>query len=296
LVVGDLPYGYDPSAMAEPPKVIKRPTTWSTSDALNAIIGVASGDYVVLLKAGDRMPAQRLRRQAAFLDQHAHVDIVGGSHAAHESNAPEVFPELDHEIKAELLGQHPLVLGGCMIRASFVRREQTRFNPQMAVLAELNFLCNCAARGARMASSRELSLLEGAAAPADPRISPATLAYCVTSARLALWPRLFPGLTEQDVKILAEIHALNWPGDPKFAQQIIGVMARICNAEEDFGARVNAEALIRVLRREAIRMIRVYVDARAIDMRWIQRLFEDQEVAAFLAPAARHLPIGTLGQ
>lgn len=103
-------------------KVLKRPHEVIRFDqnqgivaGLNACIAAASTPFIVRMDADDRMPADRIARQLAFMDAHPEVDVAGAAMAVFGSGIRVWSKPEDHaSIQASLLWgpslNHPTVV------------------------------------------------------------------------------------------------------------------------------------------------------------------------------------------
>lgn len=278
----------DVDALADAGRIVLW-TGWhdTPATAWNAALTQAGGDYLVFVCAGDLLSPERLERQLAFMVLHPHIDVLGCAlHGGASGDPAQTFPELNHEIQAELLGSAPLLLSACMVRSSFMKRAGIRFDPEQAQDTGLHFLCKCAAYGASFATLREP--LHRPVQVAD---TPPDAVHARPLPRTPLLAYFFPFLPGKDIQLLAQLHATHWPPEREFAERMLCALSRAALPEQDPPhEQVGKEALVRVLRRDAIRLLRIFFQAGLVDQAWIDRQFADAMVAQFLAPAGRELP------
>ena len=65
--------------LSRPFRIIRFDTNRGIVAGLNAAVASATTPYVVRMDADDRMPAYRIERQLAWMDQHPDVDVAGGA-------------------------------------------------------------------------------------------------------------------------------------------------------------------------------------------------------------------------
>ncbi len=277
--------GFAPSA-----QVLRLPAGCDTAAARNMTMRRARGEYLVFLAPGDADTPDRLHRQLSFLEARPEIDVVG-SWLAVDGDAAEPIrgAELDHEIKAELLGLQPLALRGCMLRKRFLDKANIRHDPEFAAHEELQFLCKCAQAGARFA--RIPAPLHGEEIELEParKMKPALVADFAIKARVPLIAHLFPQLSHHEVQRIAQLYAHLWAPEPDFAALLLAALAK---ASATAGCALGSErqTLARVLRREAVRLVQVFFEAKLIDREWLDIQYLNAEVALFLTPVSALMP------
>lgn len=272
---------------------IPLPDDLDVAAARNLMLRRQNADAIVFCERGDLDRPQRLERLAAFLAMHPEIDVVSHWTTVGNQDDPGVVrrcAEADHEIKADLLSLHPLRLGQCMVRRSFLDRKGVLHEASAGVHSGLDFLCRCAAAGARFASIAEVLQSEG---PAQEATAPAQHARAAAMARGAWLARVFPLLTQEELALLGEIYAHLWPPESDFAHRLLTVLAK-ATAHAPSACGTEPETLTRVLRGEAVRLLTVFGQAGLIDQAWIDARFTEPEIAQFLAPASERLPLRPL--
>ncbi len=64
--------------LSRPFRVIRFDTNQGIVAGLNAAVAAVTSPYVIRMDADDRMPADRIERQLAWMDEHPAVDVAGG--------------------------------------------------------------------------------------------------------------------------------------------------------------------------------------------------------------------------
>ena len=266
---------------------------WAQQEAMRA------ADALLFCEAGQSSTPVRVQRLAAFLEAHPDLSVV--SHWLGEGSdsgaAVRRRPELDHEIKAELLGTQPLVLAHCLVRTSFLVRTGIRHDAEFTVHGDLHLLCRSAAAGARFAVLAEALMTPDeapAAAPASNAAEQIHATQLATRARSPWMRAVFSHLTQDELALLGELHAHWWAPEATFAEQLLTVMAKGC-LQAPHAHGTERETLARVFRREAVRLLTVFARANLIDQAWIDARFALPDVAEFLAPASAELPVRPSG-
>jgi Glycosyl transferase family 2 len=277
-------------------RVIRLPSGCDAAAARNLALHHARGDSIVFSAPGDLHAPGGLRRLADFLAAHAEIDGVGSWLApAIAGGEPLRFAELDHEIKADLLGPCPLPLRSCLLRRRFLDDSGVRHDAEFVAHGDLHFLVKCAVAGARFAViPQALCTLasddDGDDDEARRSADPAQQARFAIRARAPLIASVFPQLTQEQSQLLGQLHAHLWPPDADFAQRLLATLAGACvHASAALGTE--RETLARVLRREALRLIQIFFNAGLADRGWLDAQFGNAEVALFLAPVSAQLPM-----
>lgn len=279
------------AVLATPPfpniHLIQLPVAFDRATARNMALAQSTGDYVVFLDAGDVAAPERLQRQAALLETRPTIDIVGCWCETDEG--PLRFAERHQDIVAEYLSPRPLLLSACMVRRSFLERSGVRHDPEFTVHDDLHLLCKSTAVGARFAVIPEVLHTPAASPAASDPVRAATLAM---RARALVLAYLLPKCSGEDVNEIAQLYAHLWPPTLEFAEHLLGTLASACFRPSAAPEQqpVEHETLTRTLRHEALRLLRVFFNAGLADKDWLERQFERDEIAAFLAPAANQLP------
>lgn len=249
-------------------------------------------DAMLFCEEGEQSTPDRLLRLSAFLASQPGLDIVSHWQLAADSAAdgsPLRTAELDHEIKAELLGPQPLPLSHCLVRRRFVLERGLRHDPELGRHADLHFVCKCAAADARFGTLAEALFRPAPGAPL-PVDDPVELGRLKARARQPWVQATFPHLTQHEIALLGELHAHLWAPDVDFATRLLRAVAKACEqAPEVHGTE--RETLARVLRRDAARLLTVFHHARLIDQAWMDARFEEKDIARFLAPIRPELPL-----
>ena len=277
-------------AQHEGARVLHLPPGSDSAAARNLTLQGANGEWIVFLRAGDVAAPDRLVRQAAFLDTHPEVHIVGGwVRATQGDSEPERCAELDHEIKADLLGPQPMRLRSAMFRKAWLDTTGLRFDAEFVAHGDLHFLCKCAAAGARFAALPVALHGEPDATPSSPGDAERR-GRLAGAARGPLLARVFPRWTQEDMALVALLYAHMWPAEPSFPERMVETLARGC-AQAGGALGTERETLSRVLRREAVRLLQVYAQAGVVTQDWIDERFRSEAVAGFLSPVSAMLPL-----
>jgi hypothetical protein len=266
------------------------PSGSDSAAARNLALRGARGEWIVFLRAGDVDAPDRLGRQAAFLDVHPNVQVLGSwVSTAHDGSAPERCAELDHEIKADLLGPQPMRLRSAMFRKTWLDETGLRFDAEFIAHGDLHFLCKCAAASARFAAL-PVALHAEPDAMLPSLVDANRRGQLAGAARMPLLARVFPRWTQQDIDWVSLLYAHLWPAEPSFAQRMVETLAR-GYAQANGALGTERETLARVLRREAVRLMQVYAQAGVVTQDWIDERFRSQAVASFLSPVSAMLPV-----
>ena len=265
------------------------PAGLDAAAARNLMLRRHDADAVVFYERGDIDHPSRLQRLAGFLAAHPDVDIVGHWSGAGADDVRRCA-EMDHEIKADLLGPQPLRLERCMLRRRLLDQRGVRIDAEFLAHGGLHFLCKCAAADARFAALPEVLQHEAASGAAPGAPEAGMQARAAAGARRPLLSAAFPHLRQDELGLLGELHAAFWAPDPAFAGRVLAVLAKACiHAPGAHGTE--RETLTRVLRHEAVRVLHVFDRAKLIDQAWMDTQFAQPDVAWFLAPATQRLPM-----
>ena len=264
--------------------VIDIPVACDAATAHNLALQEASGRYIVFgSDEGEDNPA-RFSRQVAFLDAFPEIDIVG----SWVDVAGDIWKpgELDHDIKARLLGPKPLQLAACMIRRSFLQRTGVRHDPEFIHGSNFHFLCKCAVAGARFAAIPQVLHRKPSLYSLEQSLKPEQLVADAKKGRRVLLAALFPRLCYADISLMSELYAYHWPPEISFAKRILRILAKACSNLEP-GLSTENETLARVLRHDAVRLLKVFHDANLANSSWLNQQMEEAEISLFLAPAGK---------
>lgn len=267
--------------------VIRLPAGTGEAAAHNLALQRATGDALVFCAPGDADTPERLGRLTDFLAAHPEIDVVG--HWQTLEGETLRFPELDHEIKADLLGPMPIERGVCLFSKRFLDRSGARHDTEFNAHGGFQFLCRCALAGARFAIIPEALQTHSADASASP-VSAQRRAHLAMQARAPLLAALFPHLTHTESQLITQLYNDGWPPEADFAQRLLAAVGKAC-ADAPGALGSERETLARVLRREVLRLIRVFFDAGLADQDWLDYQFNNAQVAALLAPIADQLPL-----
>jgi len=270
-------------------RMIQLPAGSDPAAARNLALRGARGEWIAFLRAGDVDVPDRLGRQAAFLDAHPEIQVVGSWVSTADENAPERCAELDHEIKADLLGPQPMRLRSALFRKSWLDEAGVRFDAEFIAHGDLHFLCKCAAAGARFAALPVPLHAEFDTTPSSP-VEANRRGRLAGAARMPLLARAFPRWTHEDVERVSLLYAHLWPAEPSFPAQMVETLTR-GYAQAHGALGTERETLARVLRREAVRLLQVYADAGVVTQDWIDQRFRSEAVASFLSPVSAMLPL-----
>lgn len=252
--------------------------------AYNAALRQAQGDYIVFWETGDIWQPDRLLRLSRFLQAHPEIDVVG-SWLDSPAGASLSVPELDHEIRAELLGtQRVLQARSCMFRRSFLQQHRLEHDVRFGSHAGLQHLLHrCTLAGARLAAIPAALITTAPPGPQGAGPTAVTGEERVAMQR-DLLSGYFPTLTRQDHAQLALMHADHWPPDASFASRMLALLARAAGAAAA-SMRLEPVSLTRTLRQEAVRLLLRYREAGLVDGGWLADCLASPELAGFLAPA-----------
>lgn len=270
---------------------LELPARTDRAASRNLGLAKAQGSYIAFIEAGDTAVPDRLQRQVAFLDAHPSIDIVG-SWLGHTGlwTSLHKTPELDHEIKAEFLeSQGGLMLRTCMFRTRFLQRTGLRFDAQFDAHNDAHFLYRCSAANARFAVI-PVALCERHVFAGSPSESTSrNVERLVTHARRELLEVYFPHLTGNEVERLCELYSTQWPGDLRFASELLDLMAKASESPAEALNLVPA-TVRRTLRHEAVRLLKIFSGITLNDPDWLASQFTSLSKARLLAPARGELP------
>ena len=101
-------------------RVVTQASNGGITRALNAALPLAQGEYLCRMDADDIARPDRLGRQAAFLDAHPDVALVGSQAAligpAGEALGEERYPQEPGEIRRTIFVHNPFAHGSVMLR------------------------------------------------------------------------------------------------------------------------------------------------------------------------------------
>jgi len=263
------------------------PALLDRTSARNLGLALCQSEYIVFLQAGDICTPDRLQRQAAFLDRHVEIDIVGGWVSRIDSeNGFVKAPELDHEIKANFLAfSEQLPLGSWMFRRRFLQQHGLCFDAQFDSHSDIHFLCRCAIVDARFAAIPAVVCEQKACvSAADVEGKP----WLATGARRELLAAYFPMLTGYEVQRLSELYAPQWPADVSFASDLMDLLVK-ASESPSLSLNLSPATIRRALRYEAVRLVRLFADTKLIGSAWLDLQFSNLTTASFLAPASNEL-------
>lgn len=272
--------------------LLPMPAGIDLATARNWALRHARADAIAFCDRGEQAAPRRLARLGAFLASQPTIDVVTHWLLPPPDSASQSalrVAELDHEIKADLLGPQPLRLSHCIIRHRFLVDRGVMHDPELSHHSDLHFLCKCAAAGARFAALPEALLRPGPVPSAPVADAPETLARWAVQVRRPWVQAVFPHLTHAQVALMCELYVPLWAPDAHFARRLLGVLAEAClHSPDALGSE--QETLARVLRREAVRLLTVFAQSNLIDHAWLDDRFANEEVARFLAPVSADLP------
>lgn len=250
----------------------------SRCTAFNAGLRNARGDFVVFMHGAEALEPSRLAAQAAYLADRAEVEVVGYSSETWQTS-------LDHEIRAGMLASAPVSTHGRMFRRQFLLNRGVAFDPGFAGGADAHFVFQCVAAGARFSNVRVGAGTCDTVTPTAGRASPPSH-DATESMHAGRWmlARVFPDLATDELDLLVLLYAPLWEPTAAFAKRLLGVMAKAAR-QNALGLHFSPAEVRRVLRNEALRLLRIYRDARLIDAQWLLHCQNDDAmVAFFLAP------------
>jgi glycosyltransferase involved in cell wall biosynthesis len=123
----------DLAQLADPRvRLVRNPENLGLTRSLNNGLGMATGKYVARMDADDVAAPQRLARQAAFLDGHADVGVVGSSRVlineAGEVVAHAPAVETDLRIRWKCLLGNPFAHPAVMLRREVLEAHGLRYD------------------------------------------------------------------------------------------------------------------------------------------------------------------------
>ncbi len=97
----------------------------------NRLIEEARGEYLAVLDHDDICLPERLEKQVSYLDAHPDVGIVSGFVEAMSTGKvnPKRYPEMNLDIKRQLLSENCLAHSAMMIRKSTIDATKVRYDP-----------------------------------------------------------------------------------------------------------------------------------------------------------------------
>lgn len=145
------------AVLSRPHRVIRFEENRGIVAGLNAGVAAVRTPYIIRMDADDRMPAQRIERQIAFMEAHPEVDIAGSSMAVFGSGLRVWTKPTEHEaIVADLLWypslHHPTVVA---------KREVLQDNPYpdgFHLAEDYALWLTLAAKGVRMANTQPVEV------------------------------------------------------------------------------------------------------------------------------------------
>ena len=267
----------------------RHPRNRGPSAARNLGLSMTAAEYVAALDADDLMAPRRLELQAAFLDSHPDVGVVG-CQLLEIDDAGSAQRLLRSPMNARLarwslLFQTPVLNSGAMFRSSAVRRaggysQAAEPIEDYDLMARLLRLTDCVALPDCLGSYRR----HAAQLTSQPRQQTARLAVLVHT---LLRDRLGRGVTLADA---ANLYA----GARGLALTDAGALLRVINLFDQLLAREQASESADDA---GLGLIRLDCAARLLVLGWRHRLlFREAGKAAFrrsleLDPDARHRPV-----
>ncbi|KND62398.1 Glycosyltransferase [Candidatus Burkholderia verschuerenii] len=123
----------------------------------NRAFSLCRGEYIARIDHDDIALPDRLSKQAAFLDAHPEITVLG-TQIQHfgDDHTTSSFPLEDAEIKARfIIGAAYLANPSVMMRREFVERFGIRYDPNLDIVDDLGFWFECMLQGARFANLPE---------------------------------------------------------------------------------------------------------------------------------------------
>ncbi|BBP99305.1 hypothetical protein BSFA1_44340 [Burkholderia sp. SFA1] len=168
------------------------------------------GEYIARIDHDDIAEPERLSKQAAFLDAHPDITVVG-SQIRHfgEDDFVSDFPLDDAHIKARFVaGQAYIANPSTMFRRAFVQRHGIRYDPNLDIVDDLGFWFDCMLRGARFANLPE-ALTRYRIHRGMTSLNLSLSALYEAKARLyaRILPAFYPRVTGHDIANLCKLYA-----------------------------------------------------------------------------------------
>jgi glycosyltransferase involved in cell wall biosynthesis len=168
------------------------------------------GEYIARIDHDDLAEPGRLRKQAAFLDAHPDVTVVG-TQIQHfdEDDTLSDFPLDDATIKARfVLGEAYIANPSTMFRREFIQRHGIRYDPNHHIVDDLGFWFDCMLRGARFANLPEaLTRYRIHGDMTSCNLDAAALYEAKIRLYARILPAFYPRLTGHDVVNLRTLYA-----------------------------------------------------------------------------------------
>lgn len=118
-------------AIADPRiRILESAVNTGRAAAANRGYEAASGDYVAVIDADDRMMPQRLEKQVAFMDAHPEVGASGTAYRVMGASASIMsWPATDDACRCICLFGNPLWYGSAILRRSVIEAHGLRCDP-----------------------------------------------------------------------------------------------------------------------------------------------------------------------
>ncbi|KIG10250.1 glycosyl transferase family 2 [Caballeronia concitans] len=253
------------------------------SAASNAGFDAARGEFIARVDSDDRAVPHRLAAQVAAFRNSDRL-AAAGSHASVFGDVPDgvaYCAQGDANIKARLLDGVNTISGGTlMVRRSFVRAHDIRFDETARSAEDIGYLAAVMAAGGELANIDEV-LTEHRSHRGSFTNSQTDIAgpWLQTARRrlLALW---YPGLDAGDIERIVIPFLQVYPGWTDEVLAIVSSIDRLVTARAvDYGQDVSVVHAIILDRMR--KMLGIYQDNKLIDETQIRT------IRHFVAPATR---------
>lgn len=125
-------------------KVISHKNNLGISKALNMGLQISSGNYIARMDSDDISSNNRLEQQLYFMECNKDISISGCNMLIINSNKAINYCLNDSEIKAEMFfGKTPFAHPTIMIRNSFIKENDIKYNVKALYAEDLDLYCNC---------------------------------------------------------------------------------------------------------------------------------------------------------
>jgi glycosyltransferase involved in cell wall biosynthesis len=175
----------------------------------NRAFSLCRGEYIARIDHDDIAEPERLAKQAAFLDEHPDITVLG-TQIRHfgDDHMTSAFPLDDAEIKARfIIGAAYIANPSTMFRREFIERHGIRYDPNLHIVDDLGFWFDCMLQGARFANLPEpLTSYRIHAGMTSLNLDTSHLYAAKMRLFTRIFPAFFPRLTGSDIERLCTLH------------------------------------------------------------------------------------------
>jgi glycosyltransferase involved in cell wall biosynthesis len=235
------------------------------SQTMNKALKLSKGIYYARFDHDDLCAPERLELQAALLDTHPDIHIVGSAvRMFGDGNGDVQLPASDDQIKAYFVtGMNNISHGASMIRSTFVRDNHLVYNPVIRC-EDFDFWLSCTKAGARFANLPEVLLhyrlhLENSSNTVWERLG--REAHIIRQGFLGLY---YDTLSFKTVRLIAEMFTGKWPMTIKSCHTYMeAVGMAVDRPQADYGQ--NKARVEELLQERLLVVLTAYRDAGVIN-------------------------------